>query len=112
MIPENVQKELESAGAARVSVGWPVPQLYLEIFFRVGSYAFKTLAELLHVDAVNYPVVNNNMEGHYSSGGKTAVFYMGLFDDAAGMNSDGNSYGCNNGLEHNKVCGYFVVHMV
>ena len=87
-------------------------RLYLEIFSRVGSYAFKALAKLLHVDAVNYPVVNNNMEGHYSSGGKPAVFYMGLFDNAAGVNSDGNFYGSNNRLEHNKVCGYFVVHMV
>jgi hypothetical protein len=25
LIPENVQKELESAGADRVSVGWPIP---------------------------------------------------------------------------------------
>ena len=64
------------------------------------------------MDAVNYPVVNNNMEGHYSSCDKMAVFYMGLLDDTAGMNSDGNSYGCNKGLENNKVCGYFVVHMV
>ena len=86
--------------------------LYLEIFFRVGSYSFKTPAELLPVNAVNYPVVSNNMKGHYSSGGKTAVFYMGLFDNAAGVNSDGNFYGSNNRLEHNKVCGYFVVHMV
>ena len=85
---------------------------FLKIFFRIGSYALKTLSKLLHVDAVNYPVVNNNMEWHYSSGGKTAVFYMGLFNDAAGMNSDGNSNGCNNGLDHNKVCGDFVVHMV
>ena len=86
--------------------------LYLEIFFRVGSYSFKTLAKLLHVDAMNYPVVNNNMEGHYSSGGKPAVFYMGLLDDAAGMNSDGNSYGCNDWLYHDKVSGHFVIHMV
>ena len=26
LIPEDVQKELESAGADRVSVGWPIPQ--------------------------------------------------------------------------------------
>ena len=33
MIPENVQKELESAGADRVSVGWPVPQaIFRDIF--------------------------------------------------------------------------------
>ena len=25
LIPEDVQKELESAGANRVSVGWPIP---------------------------------------------------------------------------------------
>ena len=33
VIPENVQNKLESAGADRLSVGWPVPQaIFRDIF--------------------------------------------------------------------------------